>query len=124
MNPLTTCDLLACARELLLSELLPALPPQQHYEARMIANALAIAGREIEHSPACAQVQASALNSVLALQGQGPLPGVQAQVLVSEQIRQGEYDAPGAAQHSLLAALQCITEARLNINNPKALRHE
>lgn len=124
MSMSDTCDLLACARELLLSQLLPVLPPQQHYDARMIANALAIAGRDIERSQACAEAQGNALNAVLALQGLPPLPLAQAQALISEQIRSGVYDASGAAQHGLLQALQISTAERLKINNPKVLRDE
>jgi hypothetical protein len=45
-------DLLATARAALLEKLLPALPPALHYEARMAANALAIAGRAIGVAPA------------------------------------------------------------------------
>lgn len=44
-------DLLATARQSLLERLLPALPPTLHYEARMAANALAIAGRAITLDP-------------------------------------------------------------------------
>src|SRR5262249_14487483 len=39
--------LLAEARRTLLEDLLPALPADRHYEARMAANAIAIAGREL-----------------------------------------------------------------------------
>ena len=38
-------DLLATAREVLLNDLLPALPPDKAFAARMVANAMAIAGR-------------------------------------------------------------------------------
>lgn len=44
-------DLLATAREALLGKLLPALPPALHYEARMAANAIAIASRAIGVAP-------------------------------------------------------------------------
>jgi hypothetical protein len=39
-------DLLALARELLLDELLPLLPPERERDAHLIATAMAIAGRE------------------------------------------------------------------------------
>lgn len=45
-------DLLATARDVLLRELLPALPPERHYAARMIANAMAIAARAGAAAPA------------------------------------------------------------------------
>ena len=39
-------DLLALARELLLDELLPLLPPERERDARLIATSMAIAARE------------------------------------------------------------------------------
>ena len=39
-------DLLALARELLLDELLPLLPPERQRDAHLIATAMAIAARE------------------------------------------------------------------------------
>ena len=44
-------DLLATAREALLTSLLPALPPERRYEARMVANAMAIAARSLGAAP-------------------------------------------------------------------------
>ncbi|OWT55646.1 DUF6285 domain-containing protein [Candidimonas nitroreducens] len=41
-------ELLDTARRSLLEEILPALPPEQGYTARMIAKAMAIAARELE----------------------------------------------------------------------------
>jgi Domain of unknown function (DUF6285) len=38
--------LLALARDLLLRDLLPLLPPEEHFDARLIANSMAIAERE------------------------------------------------------------------------------
>lgn len=124
MSQHTVSDLLASARELLLSQLLPALPPPLHYEARMIANALAIAGREIDLSPACRDAESRALNAVLALQGQAPLPLEQAQAVLSERIRQGAFDADGDARRCLLDALRRSNREQLSINNPKVLAHE
>ncbi|MBH3429970.1 DUF6285 domain-containing protein [Pseudomonas alkylphenolica] len=117
-------DLLACARELLLSQLLPALPPPLHYEARMIANALAIAGRELDQSPACHDAEWQALNAVSALLGQPPLPLEQAKAVLSEHIRLGAFDADGDARRCLLDALRRSNREQLNINNPKVLADE
>ncbi|TMJ61987.1 MAG: hypothetical protein E6G83_18640 [Alphaproteobacteria bacterium] len=49
--------LLALARDVLLNELLPLLPPTAHLEARLVANSMAIAERE-------------------ALSGAAPAPGI------------------------------------------------
>lgn len=124
MNQHTVSDLLACTRELLLSQLLPALPPPLHYEARMIANALAIAGREIDQSPACNDAESRALNAVLARQGLAPLPLEQARAVLSEHIRLGGFDAGGEARRCLLDALRRGNREQLNINNPKVLADE
>lgn len=124
MSQHTVSDLLACARELLLNQLLPALPPPLHYEARMIANALAIAGREVDQSPACRDAESHALNSVLALVGQPPLPLEQAQTVLSKLIRQGVFDADRDARRCLLDALRRSNREQLHINNPKVLANE
>src|SRR5574337_1195798 len=69
MNQPDARDLLATARELLLKQLLPALPASLHYEARMIASAMAIAAREMAQATACAQAEAQALARVLDIHG-------------------------------------------------------
>ncbi len=47
INP-TGADLLALSRQTLLDELLPLLPESAHYTARMIANTMAIAQRQLK----------------------------------------------------------------------------
>ena len=42
----TAPDLLALARDELLNKLLPMLPPEAHFDGRLIANSMAIAERE------------------------------------------------------------------------------
>lgn len=88
-------DLMLTARASLLDKLLPALPEHLHYEARMIANALAIAARE-NAAPA---VETALDERQLALA-----------------IRAGEHDQ-GTAWSSLLA----LTQAKLAISNPRLL---
>jgi hypothetical protein len=46
INP-TGADLLSLSRQTLLDELLPLLPESAHYTARMIANSMAIAQRQL-----------------------------------------------------------------------------
>ncbi|MGC8468787.1 MAG: DUF6285 domain-containing protein [Acetobacteraceae bacterium] len=51
--------LLSIARAELLATIVPALPPEHHYLARMIASAMAIAGRELaDDGAAAAEVRA------------------------------------------------------------------
>jgi aminoglycoside phosphotransferase (APT) family kinase protein len=87
--------LLAEARRLTLEELLPLLPEQRRYEARMVANAMAIAGRElIAFSPSPSQTKA-----------------------LAAAIRAGKHDADPMLRDRLAA----VVLARLAISNPKAL---
>ena len=89
--------LLGVARESVLQTLLPALPPQLHYEARMLANALAIAEREL--APAAGGRDISA-DRELALA-----------------IRQGQHDDdPQVRQH-----LRAQVAAKLAVSNPRVL---
>lgn len=104
-------DLLATARETLLAALLPALPPHLHYEARMAANALAIAGRAIAADTGEAQAALRAF-----------LPGeAEPAAALARAIRVGAF-APGTPRHAeARALLDAITRARCAVSNPRAL---
>jgi hypothetical protein len=94
-------DLLATAREVVLQELLPALPPEKAFAARMVANAIAIALR-------AAQADAAAL------------PETDLAALARE-IREGAHD-PGTARHGeVLAYLRAYARLRAGVSAPKAL---
>lgn len=88
-------DLLTTAREALLRQLLPALPESLHYEARMIANAMAISARE-QHANFGTDI-------------------VRERELASG-IRRGRLD-DGATARELLA----ITCRKLQVSNPRLL---
>ncbi|MNZ60060.1 hypothetical protein D3C78_781200 [compost metagenome] len=124
MNQPDARDLLATARELLLKQLLPALPASLHYEARMIASAMAIAAREMEQAAACAQAEVEALARVLEVHGQAEPTLAEARAQVARNIRQGLYDERGPAQERLLEALLAITREQLRISNPKVVAHD
>lgn len=123
MNQPDARDLLATARELLLKQLLPALPASLHYEARMIASAMAMALREMELAAACTQAEAAALARVLDVHGQAEPSPAEARAQVACNIRQGLYDERGAARECLLDALLTITREQLRISNPKVVAH-
>ncbi|MBY0335523.1 MAG: hypothetical protein K2X11_02865 [Acetobacteraceae bacterium] len=96
-------ELLAAARRLLLDRLLPALPAHLHYEARMIANAMAIAARS-------AEVPAAALRAL-----------APDEALLCSAIRAGRF-APGKPRHEeARAALLALARARCAVSAPKAL---
>jgi hypothetical protein len=92
-------DLLATAREVLLTEILPALPPEKHLAARMVANAIAIAARAVTAPPPT---------------------GHEARALAAA-IRAGRHD-PGTPHHAEVAALlDAVTRARCAVSAPRAV---
>ncbi|MBT8766711.1 DUF6285 domain-containing protein [Metapseudomonas boanensis] len=88
-------DLLVTAREALLRRLLPSLPEALHYEARMIANAMAIAARECHATTAVDLARERELSSG---------------------IRRGLRD-DASTRRELLA----ITLRKLEVSNPRLL---
>lgn len=100
-------DLLATARDVLLNEVLPALPPEKALAARMVANAMAIAARAAAQDPGWDV-------AALARMAGGPRAFAGA-------IRAGHFD-PGSAGHAEAAALlDDITRARCAVSAPRAL---
>ena len=87
--------LLAEARERLMENLFPHLPEKQRYEARMIANAMAIAGRELAGL-------------------RPPAPDLKP---LAAAIRGGKHDADAGLRDRLAADVL----ARLAVSNPKLL---
>lgn len=94
-------ELLATAREVVLNELLPALPPEKALAARMVAAAIALALREHAADPSA-------------------LPARDLSAL-SREIRAGLHD-PGAPSHAATAAyLRAYARLRAGVSAPKAL---
>ncbi len=94
-------DLLATAREVVLKELLPALPPDKALPARMVAAAIGLALRERE-----ADTSALPPRDLAAL---------------SREIREGRHD-PGSPTHAEAAAfLRAYARLRAEVSAPKAL---
>ena len=92
-------DLLATAREVVLQELLPALPPEKAFAARMVANAMAIAARAAQAPP---------------------MPPRDLAALARE-IREGRHD-PGSGTHdAVLEFLRDYARRRAEVSAPKAL---
>ena len=106
-------ELLTVARDALLDSLLPLLPADAHYTARMIANANAIAQRE--------RVAAPPQLATLALLAGVPADAaaVAVDAAVADRLRAGDFDAE--SERRLHAALTARTRARLAVSNPKAL---
>lgn len=111
LEPPDAADLLGTARALLLERLLPALPPDLHYEARMIANAMAIAARagRVDTAPAAAALGALVAGAA------APLAAIAAA------IRAGAF-APGTPRHAeARAALEAYARLRCAVSAPRAL---
>ncbi|RKI45160.1 hypothetical protein D7Y27_11215 [Corallococcus sp. AB004] len=105
--------LLAIAREVLLRELLPGLPEDKVYAARMIANAMGIAERQLRAGDEPQQEERGAL--VLLLQREGGLAELNHEL--AARIRQGGFDGNREAWSLLWdSTLQRVRESA-----PKAL---
>lgn len=102
-------DLLAIAREVLLNDLLPALPAEKAFAARMVANAMAIAARAATQPDWEAGVLAR-----MARLGGDPRGFATA-------IREGRFDPGTPRHHEAAALLDDLTRARCAVSAPKAL---
>jgi hypothetical protein len=118
-------ELLAIARDTFTAEILPALPERLRYCGLMIANAMAIARREIETgaAPACAEFERLCL---LSSEASRVLGGEALAAAVADynrrlanEIRAGRFDREERAV--LLEHLRKTTEEKLAVSNPKAL---
>lgn len=88
-------ELLRVARAELLESLLPQIPESHHYAARMIANAMAIAARELAAAP----------------------DGEEDPGHLAREIRAGHHDASAAVE----TRLRALTRSRLAVSNPRVL---
>ena len=119
-------ELLNAAREAVAAEMLPALPEALRYTGLMIANALAIAAREIEAGDTPVRAEYLRLCTLLTETPQ-PLAGDALREAVgrhsqrlARDIRAGTFD--GEAQSALLEHLRQSTVEKLAVSNPKALQ--
>ena len=128
MNNLpSAAELLAIARETLNSEIRPHVQDDARYTVAMIANAMAVAAREIAAGDAPAR---AALARLDLLHGEGPreLHGEALEDAIAAHgrrlaadIRAGRYDTSDARRRAVLDHLRESVKAKLRISNPKAL---
>jgi hypothetical protein len=104
MNLPDAADLLAIARQTLLRDIRPQLNDEGRHAAAMIANAMAIAARELEAAEA-------------------PSHGGHDRQLAAD-IRAGRYDLRDERQRAMLEELRASVVAKLRISNPKSLPPE
>ena len=110
--------LLEAARRLLLDELLAQLPAERRYDGLMIANAMAIAARELRDAGAGSAAAAQRLSAFY--EDATAAPEALARRLVAD-IRAGRFD-DGPARERLVQLLRADLRSRLAISNPRALR--
>ncbi|MCL4767449.1 MAG: hypothetical protein KJZ80_14570 [Hyphomicrobiaceae bacterium] len=119
-------ELLAAARAAILDKIAPALAGEGRKEALMAANALAIVRRELEDGETMREWELTALRQLVDEDEDGAAraPQERLQILnrcLSERIRAGEFDRPGARRDGLTRFLREATTWKLRINNPKLL---
>ena len=111
-------ELLIQARVTLLDELLGALPEDKRYPALMVANAMAIAARELA-APADGRAERQALAALLGPAREADQDATVAALAarLADEIRAGRFDGdPRVHDH-----LKGEVETRLALSNPKRL---
>lgn len=120
-------DLLTVARRLLLDELLPLLPAGKTYDVLMVANAMAIASRELKQYAHMRREADEQIERFLVSAGLGNMSGRREmaetpgkkEALLARHIRARSVPPPQYGPlHQLLLSL---TRAKLAITNPKHL---
>lgn len=119
-------QLLQSARKLLLEELLPQLPEENHYAALMIANAMAIAAREVDAGDSDLLAELKLLAQLYDEQAhvedqrdvKTQLAKLNARLV--QDIRAGHFS--GDSERQLRQLLMQAVRARLNVSNPKYLQ--
>jgi len=110
-------DLLRTARAALLDELLPQLPAECHYTARMVAHAMGIAARESSAAP-MADALRGELAALAGIARDAPV-GDLANAL-ADRLRAGGFDADAAQRARLHAALVAWTAERVRVDDARA----
>ncbi|CAA9233322.1 MAG: hypothetical protein AVDCRST_MAG08-1242 [uncultured Acetobacteraceae bacterium] len=107
--------LLETAREVLLRELLPHLPEERRFEARMVANAMAIARRGMAADAAPALDRLRCLLDVPDAEPDALLRRLAAEIRAGER----DPDRPGGTETA--EALVALARLRCSVSNPRAL---
>lgn len=121
----TARDLLMAARRALREDLADSLPPERRYEALMIANAMAIAARQVDAgAAAAAELEQAGLRALMAAAPGGASAGASLEELCrtfAVAVRGGAFDpaTPGhdaAGRHLWETTLRAVRES-----NPRYL---
>lgn len=114
-------DLVSTARAAVLEALLPQLPQQAQYTARMVAHALGIVARELA-APRCAGAAGAelvALAQAAGVSAPGNVPHDDLGITLAHAIRAGRF-GEGPDRVRLHTALVAWTAARLGVTDPRA----
>lgn len=110
--------LLALARDVLLHELMPLLPPTAHLEARLVANSMAIAEREAISGAAPAQGILHELEEFYGEGGEGE-QGLMRRF--ARDLRAGAFEEGEPRERHAREILWRLTIAKLRSANPRFL---
>jgi hypothetical protein len=110
-------NLIAIARQTLLDTLLPALPADKRYAGLMVANALAIAGRQLAEPPIDDRTTVAMAMPELA----SDMSAGDALDALVQTIRSGRFDEDPAP---LFTALEVFATDRAGVSAPKALKKD
>ena len=119
-------NLLETARNVFITQILPALPAESRYTALMIANAMAIAQREIAAGDAPLAAECGRLRALLSEAAASPAGAALRDVAagynrrLAGEIRAGRFD--GEERAALLEHLRRATNEKLAVSNPKLLK--
>jgi len=117
----TTQNLLATALSVLREDILPGVAPEQKHEVLMIANAMAIAGRQIALAPEMDRRELKNLLNLLIESNSGNNINDLNKLLIGE-IMKLAFDLPCPRRDKIYAHLVETTLGKLEISNPKYLK--
>jgi hypothetical protein len=112
-DPGATADLLKVAQATLRETVLPQVGADARYEAAMVANALAIAARELELGPRAREAERQLLGR---FQGTPDAPLAELRARCRAELRAGTLES--AREPELRRLLHEVVHARLAISNP------
>ncbi len=111
-------ELLAVARDVLLHDLMPLLPPEVHLDARLVANSMAIAEREALAGEEPEQGIFDDLEKLYGHAGSGR-SGLLARL--AHDLRVGAFESSGQRERNARRILWRLTIAKLRSANPRFL---
>lgn len=111
-------QLLALARDVLLHDLMPRLPPELHLDVRLVANSMAIAEREALTGEEPAQGILHEVEKLYGDAGSGR-PGLLTRL--AQDLRGGTFESAGQRERDVRRILWRLTIAKLRSANPRFL---